>query len=210
MWYKHRHGASPASPGGREPAHAARHPGRRPGDGGRVGCAAADRASGGLAASAGAAGGRPRRGPPGRAAARLQPARAAARRGRRLAGPVPGPLGAAPGCPAHRGGPGKTRTKEHGMTADASRSARILGSLRSVDGKGVVRMEDRFDTDPADLWSALTDPRRPPGGISEVEGALRLGGEFRARFFASGWNGTGRVEACEPPRRLRVLTRDPD
>ena len=45
-------------------------------------------------------------------------------------------------------------------------------------------------------------PRRSPAGIGEVEGDLRPGGEFRARFFTSGWEGTGRVEACEPPRRL--------
>ena len=33
---------------------------------------------------------------------------------------------------------------------------RILGSLRSADGKGIVRIEDRFDTGIEDLWSALT------------------------------------------------------
>jgi uncharacterized protein YndB with AHSA1/START domain len=43
-----------------------------------------------------------------------------------------------------------------------------------------------------------------------VEGDLRLGGEFHAHFLASGWQGTGRVEACEPPHRLLVLTRDAD
>jgi hypothetical protein len=46
------------------------------------------------------------------------------------------------------------------MTSDALGSGRILGSLRSADGKGIVRMEDRFDTDIDDLWSALTDPGR--------------------------------------------------
>ena len=95
------------------------------------------------------------------------------------------------------------------MTSNARAGARILGSLRSADGKGVVRMEDRFDTDIDDLWSALTDPRRLARWIGEVEGDLRLGGEFRARFFASGWEGTGRVEACEPPRRLLLLTKQP-
>src|SRR5215813_12946166 len=119
-----------------------------------------------------------------------------------MAGPVPGPVGAAAGCPAHRGGPGETRTKEQQMTSNALGSARILGSLRSADGKGVVRMEDRFDTDIDDLWSALTDPRRLAHWIGEVEGDLRLGGEFRFRFFASGSEGTGRVDACESPRRL--------
>src|SRR4051794_39545414 len=93
------------------------------------------------------------------------------------------------------------------MTSNARAGSRILGSLRTGDGKGVVRIEDRYDTDIDDLWSALTDPRRLARWIAEVEGDLRLGGEFRARF-TSGWEGTGRVEACEPPRRLLVLTKD--
>jgi uncharacterized protein YndB with AHSA1/START domain len=96
------------------------------------------------------------------------------------------------------------------MTSNAREGGRILGSLRSADGKGIVRMEDRFDTDIDDLWSALTDPRRLARWLGEVEGGLRLGGEFRARFFTSGWEGTGRVEACEPPQRLLVLTKDAD
>ena len=96
------------------------------------------------------------------------------------------------------------------MTGDTRGGARILGSLRSADGKGVVRMEDRFDTDIDDLWSALTEPSRLARWIGEVEGDLRLGGEFRARFFTSGWEGTGRVEACEPPRHLLVLTKEPE
>src|SRR6266700_1156256 len=127
-----------------------------------------------------------------------------------MAGTVPGLVGAAAGGSAHRGGPGKARTKEHQMTSDARGSGRILGSLRSADGKGIVHMEDRFDTDIDDLWSALTDPRRLARWIGEVEGDLRLGGEFRARFFTSGWEGTGRVEACEPPHRLLLLTKDAD
>jgi uncharacterized protein YndB with AHSA1/START domain len=96
------------------------------------------------------------------------------------------------------------------MTSDARGSGRILGSLRSADGKGIVRMEDRFGTGIGDLWSALTDPSRLARWLGDVEGDLRLGGEFRARFFASGWEGTGRVEACQPPRHLLLLTKDPD
>lgn len=46
--------------------------------------------------------------------------------------------------------------------------------------------------------------------LGEVEGDLRQGGEFRARYFASGWEGTGYVEVCEPPQRLLILTRSPD
>jgi hypothetical protein len=46
------------------------------------------------------------------------------------------------------------------MTSNARGSGRILGSLRSADGRGVVRMEDRFDTEIDGVWSALTDPSR--------------------------------------------------
>jgi uncharacterized protein YndB with AHSA1/START domain len=94
------------------------------------------------------------------------------------------------------------------MTSNARPGTRILGSLRSADGKGIVRMEDRYDTDIDDLWSAITDPRRLARWYGEVEGDLRLGGEFRAHVTASGWEGTGRVEACEPPRRLLLVTKD--
>lgn len=92
------------------------------------------------------------------------------------------------------------------MTGKAGTGNRIVGSLRSADGKGVVRMEDRFDTGVDDLWAALTDPGRLGRWLGEFEGDLRLGGEFRARFYSSGWEGPGRVEACEPPRRLLVMT----
>jgi uncharacterized protein YndB with AHSA1/START domain len=92
------------------------------------------------------------------------------------------------------------------MTSNAPVGSRILGSLRSADGKGVVRMQDRFDTDIVDLWSAITDPRRLARWLGEVEGDLRLGGVFHARFFSSGWEGTGRIETCEPPQRLLLAT----
>jgi len=95
------------------------------------------------------------------------------------------------------------------MTDKANGHPRILGSLRSDDGDGVLRVEERLDTRIDDLWSALTDPRRLARWLGEVEGDLRLGGEFRAHFFASGWEGTGRVEACEPPRRFSIVSRDP-
>ena len=88
------------------------------------------------------------------------------------------------------------------MTTNTAGSVRTLGTLRAADGKGIVRLEDRFDTDVHDLWSALTDPRRLARWLGEVEGDLHQGGEFRARFFASGWEGTGRVEVCQPPQRL--------
>jgi len=71
-----------------------------------------------------------------------------------------------------------------------------------------VRIEDRYDTDIDDLWSASTDPRRLARRYGQVEGDLRPGGEFHGRLEF--WEGTGRVEACEPPRRLLVTTRGVD
>ena len=96
------------------------------------------------------------------------------------------------------------------MTSNAGEGGSILGSLGSAEGKGIVRMEDRFDAGIDDVWSALTDPSRLARWYGEVEGDLRLGGEYRARLFASGWGGTGRVEACEPPQRLQVRIKDAD
>jgi len=87
---------------------------------------------------------------------------------------------------------------------------RILGSLRSAAGKGVVRMEDRLDARVDEVWSALTDRSRLALWYGEVEGDLRLGGEYRAHLHASGWQGTGRVDACEPPRRLLLTIKGLD
>ena len=96
------------------------------------------------------------------------------------------------------------------MTSNAPAGSRILGSLRAADGVGVVRIEDRFNTDIDDMWSALTDPSRLARWHGQVEGDLRPGGEFRLTIESEGWDGTGRVQACEPPRRLLVTTRETD
>jgi uncharacterized protein YndB with AHSA1/START domain len=85
----------------------------------------------------------------------------------------------------------------------------VLGSLHSVDGEGVVRMEDRLDTGIEDLWSALTDPARLAHWFGVVDGEPSQGGEFRVRIALSGER-KGTVEACEPPQRLLLTMRDPD
>lgn len=85
----------------------------------------------------------------------------------------------------------------------------ILGSLRSAEGVGVVRIEDRYDTDIDDLWSAITDPDRLARWFGHAEGDLSLGGEFRLTLEEAGER-IGRVLECEPPRRLRVTMRETD
>lgn len=95
------------------------------------------------------------------------------------------------------------------MTSNARDRRSILGTVSAADGTAVVRVEDRFDTDVDDLWAAVTVPDRLGRWLGEIEGELRLGGEFRARFH-DGWTGTGRVDACEAPRHLRLSMRDAD
>ena len=93
--------------------------------------------------------------------------------------------------------------------SNASSDTRILGSLRSADGAGVVRIEDRYATDIDDLWSAITDPLRLARWFGEVDGELAQGGEFLVRIPDAG-DRTGRVETCEPPERVIVTTRETD
>jgi uncharacterized protein YndB with AHSA1/START domain len=73
-----------------------------------------------------------------------------------------------------------------------------------------VRIENRYDTSIDDLWSALTDPGRLAAWYGQVEGDLRPGGQFRLYVEDADANVTGRVEACESPRRLQVMTRETD
>ena len=84
----------------------------------------------------------------------------------------------------------------------------ILGTMRRIDERrGAVRVEDVYDTDVADLWSAITEPGRLERWIAKVEGDLRIGGIVQARFTST-WEGPGRIDVCDPPNHL-VLTMEP-
>ncbi|HJP72819.1 MAG TPA: SRPBCC family protein [Pseudonocardiaceae bacterium] len=82
----------------------------------------------------------------------------------------------------------------------------VVGSVLAVEGRGIVRMEDHFNTDAEDLWSTLTNPDRLARWVARVHGELRVGGTFEASF-TSGWVGPGRIDVCQPPRRLVVSCR---
>jgi uncharacterized protein YndB with AHSA1/START domain len=84
----------------------------------------------------------------------------------------------------------------------------LLGSMRRIDERrGTVRVEDVYDTDIDDLWSAVTEPERLARWIAAVEGDLRVGGTVHAKFTST-WEGPGRIEVCDPPHRL-LLTMEP-
>jgi len=94
------------------------------------------------------------------------------------------------------------------MTADVQPNPRILGTLRIEDGIGVVRVEDSFDTDIADLWSAVTEPSRLSRWICDVEGDMHVGGVIRLRFHGSGWEGASVIQACDPPNHFQLTGKD--
>lgn len=84
-----------------------------------------------------------------------------------------------------------------------------IGTMRALDEKrGAVRVEDVYDTEIADLWSACTTPERLARWIADVAGDLRVGGAIQATFTSS-WTGPARIEVCEAPRHL-LLTMEPD
>ncbi|WP_433292062.1 SRPBCC domain-containing protein [Actinoplanes sp. CA-030573] len=93
------------------------------------------------------------------------------------------------------------------MTGSRQQDPQALGSLRAADGKGIVRIERRLGAGVDELWAALTEPGRLASWLGEVDGDLRPGGGYRSRFFSSGAEATGRVAACDPPRRFRVVAK---
>lgn len=96
------------------------------------------------------------------------------------------------------------------MTDSAHGPGQLVVRLRSANGGGVVRIEGRLQARIEEVWVALTDPSHLVDWYGEIVGELQVGGSYRGRLFASGWEGVGRVEVCEPPRRLTVASKEPD
>ncbi|KRE95976.1 hypothetical protein ASG76_02635 [Nocardioides sp. Soil774] len=81
---------------------------------------------------------------------------------------------------------------------------RINATMRALDqDRGVVRVEDVYDTSIEDLWQACTSTERLARWIAEVTGDLRLGGEVHA-VFTSTWSGQARIDSCDAPSHLLV------
>jgi uncharacterized protein YndB with AHSA1/START domain len=100
----------------------------------------------------------------------------------------------------------RDRSRQAGETEEHMTD--ILGTMRRLDDeRGAVRVEDVYDTDIADLWSAITEPERLSRWIATVEGDLRVGGAVHAHFTST-WDGPGRIDVCEAPNRL-LLTMEP-
>jgi hypothetical protein len=87
-------------------------------------------------------------------------------------------------------------------------TGRVLGTLGTADGEGVVTMRERFSTDIEDLWDAITDPERLARWLGTFTGELKLGATSKAVYFASGWEGEITVVECEPPKYLKYTDHD--
>ena len=95
------------------------------------------------------------------------------------------------------------------MTNHADPHGVLLGRLHSENGRGALRMEKRVAASVEEVWSAITDPALLSRWYGVVDGDLRPGGVYTAHVHASGWEGTGRVETCEPSRRLVLRAAEP-
>lgn len=83
---------------------------------------------------------------------------------------------------------------------------KITGTMTALDGaRGAVRVEDVYDTDIEDLWEACTAPERVERWIAQVSGDLRVGGTVRL-VFTSSWAGPARIEVCDAPHHLLLVT----
>ncbi|MGV8979433.1 MAG: SRPBCC domain-containing protein [Cellulomonas sp.] len=82
------------------------------------------------------------------------------------------------------------------------------GTMRSIDAtRGIVRVEELYETDINDLWDACTCPERLARWIAAVSGDLRVGGTIQASFTST-WIGPLRIETCEAPHHV-LLTVEP-
>jgi uncharacterized protein YndB with AHSA1/START domain len=73
---------------------------------------------------------------------------------------------------------------------------------RRVGGGGdghVVELTRAYDATVEDLWDACTRPERVVRWFLPLSGDLRPGGSYQLEG-----NAGGRIEACEPPRHLRL------
>lgn len=88
------------------------------------------------------------------------------------------------------------------MADDAD--ATVHGTLHLHEGKGAVRVRARLAAPVDTVWTAITDPTELAQWYGTVRGDLRVGGQYTAVITISGWDGTGQIDRCEPPRRLAV------
>lgn len=104
------------------------------------------------------------------------------------------------------------------MTDAGTDTPRPLGTLHAAGTSGFVRLEEYLDAPVGTVWRALTGLSELGAWLGELAGisgeplaaAPTVGSEYRARYFASGWEGTCRIEACDQGRAIRIATSSED
>ena len=75
----------------------------------------------------------------------------------------------------------------------------IFGDLTKAANGFDLEFVRLFDTDVADVWSAVTDPERLARWMAPYRGELRLGGTWEGLSDDGSVWVTGTVTACDPP-----------
>jgi uncharacterized protein YndB with AHSA1/START domain len=88
------------------------------------------------------------------------------------------------------------------MTFDiAGHLGAMTRTVRTLERDGkpakAVIASRSFDTDPADVWDALTNPDRLPRWFAPVTGDLKVGGRYQVEG-----NAGGTITSCEPHRAI--------
>ena len=97
------------------------------------------------------------------------------------------------------------------MTGSAPTGIRIPGSLRSLDGKAVVRMEDRVDAAVDDGWLWRSPiPRAWPGGSATWRATCASAASSARASMPAGGKARGAWKRASPHACSLVLTREPD
>ena len=77
---------------------------------------------------------------------------------------------------------------------------RIVNEIVHLDQPArVVSGSRNYETDPNDLWDALTNADRIPRWFLPISGNLELGGQYQLKG-----NAGGKITRCDPPKKLEV------
>lgn len=90
-----------------------------------------------------------------------------------------------------------------------SLTTQVQAVKRSTTPKGrkhLVELEQRFASEPAEVWDALTSPDAMTQWFDNIEGELKEGGRYRLKLSRR----HGRIRDCVPHQKLSVTFEDAD
>lgn len=75
----------------------------------------------------------------------------------------------------------------------------VAALQRDGEPARAVTLARSYDTDPDDLWDALTNEERLPRWFLPIEGDLKLGGRYQLQG-----NAGGTITDCDPPKSFKL------